>query len=86
VIQGDHGPGSRLDWEVPERSDLRERMGILNAYYAPLAERALYPSITPVNSFRVVLNQYFGFDLPLLPDRSYLSSWRAPYRFVEYRE
>ena len=86
VIQGDHGPGSRLDWEVPERSDLRERMGILNAYYAPLAGRELYPTITPVNSFRVILNQYFGFDLPLLPDRSFLSSWRAPYRFVEYRE
>jgi hypothetical protein len=86
VIQGDHGPGSRLDWEVPERSDLKERMGILNAYYAPLARHRLYPSITPVNSFRAILDEYFGYDLPLLPDRSYLSSWRAPYRFVEYRE
>jgi hypothetical protein len=86
VIQGDHGPGSRLDWEIPERSDLKERMGILNAYYAPLAEGGFYPSITPVNSFRVILNHYFGYDFPLVHDRSYLSSWRAPFRFIEYRE
>ena len=85
LIQGDHGPGSRLDWEIPERSDLRERMGILNAYYAPLAEDWFYPNITPVNSFRVILNRYLGYHLALLPDRSYLSSWRAPYRFIEYR-
>jgi len=86
VIQGDHGPGSQLDWDVPEQSNLRERMGILNAYYAPKAEAALYPSITPVNSFRVVFNHYLGYNLALLADRSYLSSWRAPYRFIEYRE
>lgn len=86
LIQGDHGPGSRLDWEIPERSDLRERMGIINAYYAPLAEDGFCATITPVNSFRVILNRYLGYHLALLPDRSYLSSWRAPYRFIEYRE
>ena len=32
----------------------------------------LYASITPVNSFRVVLNEYFGTELPLLPDRNYV--------------
>ena len=29
-----------------------------------------YPTISPVNSFRVVFNSYFGANLPLLPDRT----------------
>ena len=86
LIQADHGPGARLDWNAPERSDTRERMGILNAYYAPLAYPDLYPSISPVNSFRVIFNRYFDYELPLLPDSSHFSSWQAPYDFIEYRE
>ncbi|MHB1557432.1 MAG: hypothetical protein ACYC61_08125 [Isosphaeraceae bacterium] len=36
-----------------------------------------------MNSFRVVLNTFFGADLPLLPDRSYFSTWPEPYRFID---
>ena len=75
IIQGDHGPGSRLVWESPERTCLWERTPILNAYYLPGDwERFLYPSISPVNSFRVILNAYFGTDLPFLPDATYFTS------------
>jgi hypothetical protein len=50
---------------------LRVRIGILNAYHLPGVETGvLYPTISPVNSFRVVLNAYFGTKLPLLPDRT----------------
>ncbi len=31
---------------------------------------APYPSITPVNSFRLIFNRYFGDDYPLLPDHN----------------
>ena len=31
----------------------------------------LYDTITPVNTFRIVLSQYLGFDIPLLPDRAF---------------
>ena len=44
VLQGDHGPGSQLDWDNPQGSYLPERMGILNAYYAPAAAHALIRS------------------------------------------
>jgi hypothetical protein len=75
IIQGDHGPGSRLVWDAPEQTCLWERTPILNAYYLPGAgEGWLYPSISPVNSFRVVLNAYFGTNLTLLPDATYFSS------------
>lgn len=73
IIQGDHGvQGSR--------------MLILNAYYLPEGRENLYPSISPVNSFRVVFNQYFGTDFPLLPDISYASNYEAPYDFWIHEE
>ena len=48
------------------------RFNILNAYYLPDIDIGiLYPHITPVNSFRVVFNQYFGTDFELLKDKNY---------------
>jgi hypothetical protein len=77
IIQGDHGPGSRLDWDAPSKTCLWERTPILNAYYLPGdGKDLLYPSISPVNSFRVVLNTYFAASLPLLPDETYFTSHR----------
>jgi hypothetical protein len=70
IIQGDHGPLADLSFSY------KEKMPILNAYYLPGVdqEKALYPSISPVNTFRVVQNAYFDQDLPLLEDRSYYAS------------
>ncbi len=65
-------------------TDLKERMSILNAYYFPGQKyQGLYGRISPVNSFRVVLNTYFGATLELLPDRSFFSTWTDPYRFID---
>jgi hypothetical protein len=63
ILQGDHG-----FW-----GDAGNRLPILNAYYLPGedASRLLYPEITPVNSFRVILNAYFGGEFELLPDQKY---------------
>lgn len=85
VLQSDHGPCARLasGWKV-EDTDVSERMSILNAYYFPDQDyESLYDSISPVNTFRVVLNDYFGTDYELLEDRSYFSSWGRPYLFTE---
>jgi hypothetical protein len=83
IIQGDHGPGSRHNWGSPDASCLRERAGILNAYYLPSGSEQLYPSISPVNSFRVVLNAVFGTQLPLLPDRTYFTSHRLERQAID---
>ena len=46
-------------------------MVILNAYYFPnLDYQGPYQEITPVNSFRAVLNTLFGARFEILPDRS----------------
>jgi len=83
IIQADHGPGSTLNVHDPTKTNMRERMSILNAYCFPDGDYAhLYPEITPVNTFRVILNTYFGADLELLPDESYFSTWSRPYTFI----
>jgi hypothetical protein len=86
VIQSDHGPASLKKKDKPTQDYLKERFRILNAYYLPgktYAQSGLYDSITPVNSFRVVLNDYFAANLPLLPDRSFWAPSGAPYIWTE---
>lgn len=84
IIQGDHGPGAYTNLFDFEKNCNRERGSILNAYYFPDQNyTGLAPDITPVNSFRVILNQYFGADLPLLENHVYFSYWDAPYHFIE---
>jgi hypothetical protein len=84
IIQGDHGPGAHLHWGSLEKTIPAERFGILNAYYFPDQDYAsLYPSISPVNSFRLLFNQFFEGDYALLPDRHYYSSWSLPFAFTE---
>ena len=61
-------------------------MSILNALNLPGAEDALYESLTPVNTFRVVLSAYFDAGLELLPDRSYFAAWSRPYDFTDVTE
>lgn len=66
IIQGDHGPSKSYGTSSEYRST------ILNAYYLPDGgDRLLYPDISPVNTFRVVLNYYFDQNLDLLDDVHY---------------
>ncbi len=66
IVQGDHGPFSNPS--------------VLNAYYLPGGEDiGLYPTITPVNSFRLIFNAYFGTNYELLPDVSYSSTDADPF-------
>ena len=83
IIQGDHG--CRSDWQSTAGTDLipwkgtredyvRNYTAILNTIYFPDGDyAAFYPGITPVNTFRIVFNKYFGTDYPLLPDHTYLN-------------
>jgi hypothetical protein len=76
LIQGDHGPIT-----IPNE----KRMDILNAYLFPDAPPDLYPTLTPVNNFRLVFNSYFHASLPLLPDKSFDVDINQPYVFRETR-
>ena len=87
ILQSDHGPGSMTDWEHPEKTNMKERMSILNAYYLPSeGKKLLYESITPVNTFRVIFNYFFNANFKLLEDKSYFSTWSRPYEFIDVTE
>jgi len=80
ILQSDEGPfpmksmvDEKQSWSKADDTALKEKFPILNAYYFPTASTsALYDSITPVNSFRVLFNTYFGTDYKLLPDKNYV--------------
>lgn len=75
ILQGDHGPRSTMEWGSPSQDAMREATAILNAYYLPGVDKSvLYDEISPVNTFRVVLNSYFNADLELLEDRTFFMS------------
>ena len=86
ILQGDHGMPWGLHKEKPEKNTpqiYKECFSILNAYYLPDYDYSqLYDSITPVNTFRVILNHYFGAEFELLKDESYISTRSQPYNFV----
>lgn len=67
IIQGDHG------------IDNEDRMQILNTYYLPGKSDLVYSSITPVNTFRLIFNQYFGYHMDMLKDVSYYSRYGGNY-------
>jgi hypothetical protein len=74
VIQGDH---------AGVEADQSFRMEIFNAYYLPgQAAGQLYESITPVNTFRLILDQYFGGQYKLLKDVSYFSAYKTPFDYT----
>jgi hypothetical protein len=91
IFQADHGPTSLLGhphhWKRPFEKNLKgvkERMGILNAYYLPNdGEKLLYESITPVNTFRVIFNYYFEANYKLQPDKIYYSDHINQYEFFD---
>ena len=66
VVMGDHGPSTR-------RTITKEmRMATLNAYLVnDVAKAQLYPSITPINAFRIILNSHYGGAFHMLDDVSY---------------
>jgi len=84
ILQADHGSKSIRDPGESIGRLLTERTGILNAYYLPNnGKDFLYDSITPVNSFRLIFNLYFGTTYDLLEDRIYVSALTRPYDFLD---
>jgi hypothetical protein len=78
ILQTDEGPdlgGIRGDIREGafEHSDIRGELlvkyRIMNAFFLPgTGHDGVYPSITPVNTFRLVFDRYFKTGLGLLPD------------------
>lgn len=64
------GPDPDFDWSSITDEELRIKYGILHAMLLPGVDESDIPKeITSVNTFRFLLSEYFGADLPLLPNR-----------------
>jgi len=75
VIQGDHGP---------EEGSATDRMSILNALYlGGVKSDESDSTISPVNTFRLLLNDRFNASLPMLDDVSYFSTYNDPFNYSE---
>jgi hypothetical protein len=62
ILQGDHG--------APPVTN--SRLSNYQALYMPgKGKEVIYPSLTPVNTFRLIFNTYFNAHYPLLKDISY---------------
>lgn len=82
ILQGDHGGGSGYHATDIYKTNFLERTSILNAVYLPRGDyEDFYPTISPVNTFRIIFNRYFGEDYELLPDEVYYSMANRPYEF-----
>ncbi len=94
ILQADEGPfipfldefgGDGTDWRHLSDDALKTHMRVLNAYCLPDVdpEEILYPSVTPVNTFRILFDHYFGAGYGLLPDESYIvEDTLHPYKFI----
>jgi hypothetical protein len=73
ILQGDHAYSDN------------EKTKILNAYYLPGIDKDEVPeNITPINTFRLILDHYLGLSYPLLKDTSFLSpNKQKPLDFVQ---
>ncbi|MGM0486294.1 MAG: sulfatase-like hydrolase/transferase [Planctomycetota bacterium] len=72
VIHGDHGARAGVNVASMDHSDLREAFAIFHAIHVPSGMQfPVHEDITPVNTFRLVLNACLGTDFGLLGDRSY---------------
>jgi hypothetical protein len=69
ILQGDHG--APVDWPAGQEVN---KLGILNTLYFTDQDgrENLYPSLSPVNTFRMIFNKYFDAELEILPDYSIL--------------
>ncbi len=89
ILQSDHGPGFGKRWANPTHPEMTDRYSILNAYYFPDGcSDQLYPTISPVNTFRLIFRCYFQGDYPPLEDIAFVSNYTGskPYDFVPLEE
>ncbi len=80
ILMGDHGPAALFKWDADAPGCVWERTSNLYAVFLPDHQNTsdLYSSITPVNTFRIIFNTYFGTKFPLLEDNTYLMYWYEP--------
>jgi hypothetical protein len=86
VISGDEGPFLCGDVDCVDRTPETYgiRFGALRAYHLPGLDYVVPADDTGVNIFRMLFREYFGADLPDLPNRSY--DWPDNDHLYDFRD
>ena len=67
ILQSDHGPPGVPEVTLADDMSRRAEFAILSAMYLPNGgEAAVYEGMSPVNTFPVIFNHYFGTERSLL--------------------
>jgi hypothetical protein len=83
IVHGDHGPRAWFDAKDATRTDPRESLPVLLAIRWPGTDTGSQPPVVSlVNVYRELFRRYFDSRVTLLPDHAFVSSFRAPYRFL----
>ncbi len=83
ILQGDHGSSFLSLAKDGNGKFYQERFSILNAIRAPEGRLpGRYDTMSPVNTFRIVLNDTFAAGYELLKDESFYSQRESPYRLI----
>jgi len=99
IISADEGPypdrysrdQNGFDWSTATDDELATKYGVMLAMYlpgeAPAGAPEPYQDMSLINMFPIILDRYFGQDIPLFDDRSYTSrSWSRPYDLADITE
>ncbi len=81
VIQSDEGPYLRqADINADLPTQIRKRTGIISAFHLPGVDMAetIPQTISPINTFRLLLREYFDADIDLLEDRVFYFQPNTP--------
>jgi len=87
IIQSDHGlRGTEIQYTY-EYEYVLKTFNNFKAYYFPkIGQNIEFETTSPVNSFRVLFNLYFGYEYDLLEDRIYFAGLKKPYHFTDIAE
>ena len=86
IIQSDHGTTFPMDWKNPTEKMKHDRLTNINYILLPDKNKnSLYNTMTPVNTFRVLFNDYFNTNFEILEDRIFFSvrPYSTPYNFID---
>jgi hypothetical protein len=83
VVHGDHGPGAAYSHDSLAKTEVGERFPIFMGLRFTTDGTNVPDDLSPENTFRLIFNAEFEGRYPLLRNRSYYSTWDAPYRLTE---
>lgn len=102
ILQADEGPypekyeagKDQFDWTKAFPDEIEEKMSILNAIYLPRLDRGepdnnygqFKDNESPVNTFRLIFNEYFDTNYNILPDYYRMSNMSYPYSYLIYEK